>query len=427
MMKRVALYARVSSEEQVKFGYSLGAQMETLRQFAEKNGFRVIGEFVDEGISARKSYKKRPSLLRLLDEVQRDNVDLILFCKLDRWFRNVAAYYQVQPILDAHNVAWQAVLEDYETITSSGRMKVNIMLSVAENEADRTSERIKFVFDDKKSRGEPTSGKIPYGYMTVNKQLVPNPETAPIAQEIFQKYLDFRSIHDVLRWLWDEYQIPRNPSTIRRMLSNQRYLGSEFHPPLIDRETFKRAQELLESRAHRHVNPDKVYLFSGLMYCKDCGKRMKAYQPAKYEYYVCRSHADYGVYKCINKTTTRQDKLETYLLDNIVSVAEEHNAHIAVHSKPPKDKEKIRRKMQKLLDLYMNDLIDKAIYERDYKTLENELYEPEMPSRIIEIESLQETLKLYRSLSKTSQRAVWGRVLKRIEVDHDGNIFLIPN
>lgn len=75
----------------------------------------------------------------------------------------------------------------------------------------------------------------------------------------------------------------------------------------------------------------------------------------------------------------------------------------------------------------MRRLIDKAIYERDYKTLENELYEPEMPSRIIEVESLQETLKLYRSLSKTSQRAVWGRVLKRIEVDHDGNIFLIPN
>ena len=151
-MNRVALYCRVSSEEQVRHGYSLGAQLTALKEYAKKHRYAVMGEFVDEGISARKSYKKRPALLRLLEAVQDDQVDIILFIKLDRWFRNVKAYYQVQPILDQHNTAWQAILEDYETVTASGRLKVNIMLSVAENEADRTAERIKFVFEDKHSR-----------------------------------------------------------------------------------------------------------------------------------------------------------------------------------------------------------------------------------------------------------------------------------
>ena len=79
--------------------------------------------------------------MRLLSDVEAGKIDLILFIKLDRLFHNVADYYEVQKILDAHGVHWQTVLEDYETITSSGQFKVNIMLSVAQNEADRTSEK----------------------------------------------------------------------------------------------------------------------------------------------------------------------------------------------------------------------------------------------------------------------------------------------
>ena len=54
--------------------------------------------------------------MRLLNDIEHDKVDIVLFCKLDRWFRSVQAYYQIQPILDAHNTAWQAIQEDYETI-----------------------------------------------------------------------------------------------------------------------------------------------------------------------------------------------------------------------------------------------------------------------------------------------------------------------
>ena len=76
-------------------------------------------------------------------------IDIVVFTKLDRWFRNIAEYYKVQEVLETHNVNWKTIHEDYDTSTASGRLKINIMLSVAQDEADRTSERIKAVFDSK--------------------------------------------------------------------------------------------------------------------------------------------------------------------------------------------------------------------------------------------------------------------------------------
>ena len=425
-MKRVAIYCRVSTDEQARHGYSIGAQLTALREYAEKHHYVIVGEYIDEGISARKSYKKRPAILRLLEEVQNDNIDIILFVKLDRWFRNVEAYYQVQPILDKHNVAWQTVLEDYETVTASGRLKVNIMLSVAQDEADRTSERIKFIFDDKRSRGEVVTGKIPFGYRCKDKHLDIDDINGAIARELFQKYIDFRSVSEVCRWLSSKYGIFRNQSGVRRMLANKMYLGSEFHPALIDKETFIKVQELLALRANRHIDKsDKVYLFGGIVYCHECGKRMKAYQPRNYEYYVCRTRQDYGLYKCKNCISTRQDRLEEYLLDNIKRELQGYNIKILEKQKPVKDESKIRRKMEKLKDLYLEDLISKEIYERDYRTLENDLNSAILAPKTIDIDTIDDAIGKYRSLSKASQKAFWGRILRRIEVDSEGQIFLI--
>lgn len=163
-MKRVALYMRVSTEEQARHGDSIEAQRQALRQYAETHNLTVIGEYADEGISGQKPVRKRPALSEMLREVEADRVDLVLFTKLDRWFRSVKLYYQAQDVLDAHKTAWRAILEDYNTETADGTLKVNIMLSVAQNEAERTSERIKFVFADKVRRGEPITGSLPMGY-----------------------------------------------------------------------------------------------------------------------------------------------------------------------------------------------------------------------------------------------------------------------
>ena len=127
-MKRVALYIRVSTEEQAVHGLSIEAQTEALDAWAKSSEAIVVGHYVDAGISARKPASKRPELQRLLADIKKGNVDLIVFTKLDRWFRNIAEYYKVQEILEKHRVDWKTIHEDYDTSTASGRLKINIML-----------------------------------------------------------------------------------------------------------------------------------------------------------------------------------------------------------------------------------------------------------------------------------------------------------
>lgn len=419
-MKRAALYARVSTEEQARHGYSIGAQIENLRAYAKEHSYQIIGEFIDEGISARKPYKKRPALLQLLEAVQADRVDLILFVKLDRWFRNVAAYHQVQPILEAHDVAWQATLEDYETLTASGRFKVNIMLSVAEDEADRTAERIKFVQDAKRSKGEWLNDSVLVGFKLENKKIVPDPDTIPIIQDLFQTFIDYRSCAVCRDMLRDKYKITRSFTTVRWLLHNKRYID------LVGHDQFQRAQEILQTRSQRNTGrTGSVFLFTSIIYCKECGGRIKAGRVKGTAYYSCYLHDEFGSYRCRNRKHIPEHKIESFLLENMEEAVKDYNAVIASKQKPRKDKDRIRKKMDKLKDLYLEDLISKEVYERDYRALEKDLYAWEPEETPIDAEEFRSALKLYAALDMQSKKAFWSRTVKRIEIDSDGKIFLI--
>ena len=96
---KVFLYERVSSDEQAKHGYSLDAQHEALVDFCERNNHIILGVYQDGGISGRKPYTKRPAMVQLLKDVETVKPDMILFTKLDRWFRSIKEYYKVQDIL----------------------------------------------------------------------------------------------------------------------------------------------------------------------------------------------------------------------------------------------------------------------------------------------------------------------------------------
>ena len=104
-------------------GYSVEAQKQALTEYARKNNLHIVDYYVDEGQTARKSYKKRKEFIRLMDDVKVGNIDIILFIKLDRWFRNIRDYYKIQDILEKHKVNWKTIFENYDTTTASGLSK----------------------------------------------------------------------------------------------------------------------------------------------------------------------------------------------------------------------------------------------------------------------------------------------------------------
>lgn len=400
-------------------GLSIDAQIAALDQWAE--GKIVVDHYIDRGISARAPAKKRPELQRLLEDIRSGKVDLVAFTKLDRWFRNIAEYYKVQEVLDAHNVSWRAIHEDYETETAGGRLKVNVMLAVAQDEADRTSERIKAVFEEKKKKGEALSGKTSLGVSLIGKKLEPNAD-APKVAALFERFLGCRSIHQTVISAPDIIGEPITYTRLSKMLCNWVYLDLGIVSP----EVWHQAQTLREENSPRLPSTGRTYLFSGLCRCSACGRKMSAHQNgSNYAYYYCRKKALDGA--CVNSKSFSEKKIEKYLLDNLMQTVTEINVEIKQKQKKPEDVSALRRRADKLTDLYLSDLIDRAKYEREFKELQARIDKAEHAQKPIDSKEVNGLLKIYASFSQEARKAFWSRLLKEITISPEGEISFTLN
>lgn len=426
---RVALYIRVSTEDQARHGVSVEAQTAALRAWATQENMQVVGEYIDAGLSARKPASKRPELQRLLADVKAGKVQLIAFTKLDRWFRNIAEYYKVQEILEAHNTSWRAIHEDYETVTASGRLKVNIMLAVNQDEADRDSERIRAVFDRKKELGEVISGSVPLGYKIENKKYAIDEATADMARDMFSVFMETRSAYATQRYMLKTYGYKRDVTTVKRMLESPMYKGEKYGqkdycPALITPAQHDAVVEILSERAARNSSKPagRIYIFKGLVRCAECRHIHTGVCGKGHHYYRCAERVFVGT--CQNKKLMREDKIEAYLIEHIIQKCRDYNIEVERQRKaqPKNDEALLRRKMIKLKDLYLNDLIEKADYERDFLAIRAQLEAIDKTKEIvqepIDIDKMQDALDMYSTMDSTEKRAFWSLIIKEIVVSN---------
>ena len=372
-MTRIALYCRVSTDAQAKEGDSIQAQLSALRAYAKKNGYEIVGEFCDDGVSGT-LLEERDELQRMLDDVCDGKIDLVAFTRLDRYFRNLKHYLNTQEVLDKYNVPWIAIWESYTTATASGRLIINQMLSFAQFESENTTVRINHVFDYKKQNHEVLSGKVPFGYMIVNKHMVANPETVDRAKDIFDTYIATGSICETLRRI-QPYEAVKTQRSLKLMLQNRKYIGEAFgienyHEAIIDRDTFDLVQEML-SKNQRKARKFE-YIFSGMTWCSDCGRKMTGttdeYHAKKIRYKVYRCMFHYRtIPTCGNARTLNEAKLEKYLVENIKNLAFAEINEGKDKERPDYEKqiESLERKIERLKDLYVNELITLDEYKHD--------------------------------------------------------------
>ncbi len=115
--EEVALYIRVSTEEQALNGDSLRTQREELTKYALANGFHIYNIYEDDGFSA--TNLNRPALQKMLKDVRQNKINRILITKLDRLSRGVRNYYKILDTLDEHEVFWQTIFEKYDSSTAN--------------------------------------------------------------------------------------------------------------------------------------------------------------------------------------------------------------------------------------------------------------------------------------------------------------------
>ncbi len=442
---RVALYIRVSGEEQKIKGLSLEAQKERLEAYARENGWVITGVYVDAAKTARKNMHKRAEFQKMMEAVKRDEVDLLLFCRLDRWFRSVADYYKVMEVLQEHNCNWKTTDEEYDTTSANGRLYINVKLSIAQNEADICGERIDVVFDSKIAHGTVVSGNCPFGYrVNGDKRLEIMPEESIIVKDAFHHFESTVSQRGTVKYIRESYGVNWCYATFRRMLSEPLYTGvydrcgrhnDNFCPAIISRGQFERVQSLLKRNAR--VTPSgRVYIFTSIVKCAECGHNMVgriASKTSSLYYYRCNQHFQRG--RCSHKAEAREDVIEAWLFKNLESEINRVRLEWEVKAAEKKrdvtrtDKAALKRKLAKLKELYVNELINIEDYKKDYEIYTaalNQIPEPptETPCDFSAVEKLlhSDFNNIYATLTREEKRTLWRSVISEIRIDSENNI-----
>lgn len=441
-IKRAGLYERVSTDEQAKFGYSIEDQVESLTEYCEKNSLKVVDHYTDEGVSGAKPPMKRPGLQRLLDDVQAGKIDIILFTRLDRWFRSVKEYFKVQEILDKHGVQWKAIREDYDTTTANGQMAITIFLAVAQNERDKGAERVKAVLKNKRKNKEACFGgpNKPMGYMKVKDEngvlrLVKDPEEEQMTQEFWNILVKHNNLNKAIRHMQEVHGVTKSPKTWMRIARSPFYCGmwddvEDFCPAYVSMEDWVMIQETAERR-RQDTRAKRIYLFSGMVRCPVCDHilcgtyKTNTRNGKKYEYNSYRCRFKWTV--CSYKHSPSEKKIEKYLLKNLRPLLEkeiyEHELEKAKPKKKPKSKlPALKEKLRRLNVMYMAGNVTDEDYLKEDAELKALIAkaESELPPPEKDVEPLKELLKtdfesIYKTLDQEEKRRFWRGVVKEVK------------
>jgi site-specific DNA recombinase len=189
---RCAIYTRKSSEEGLEQSFnSLDAQREACEAFIlsqRHEGWRMLPARYDDG-GYSGGTMERPALKRLLDDIQAKKVHVIVVYKVDRLTRSLADFAKIVEALDAREVSFVSVTQQFNTTTSMGRLTLNVLLSFAQFEREVTGERIRDKIAASKKKGMWMGGAIPLGYGLAARKLIPHPTEAALVRNIFSLYL----------------------------------------------------------------------------------------------------------------------------------------------------------------------------------------------------------------------------------------------
>jgi site-specific DNA recombinase len=203
---RCAIYTRKSSEEGLEQAFnSLDAQREACSAYIASQrheGWRVVSTLYDDG-GYSGGDMGRPALKRLLDDVAHNEVDTIVVYKVDRLTRSLADFAKIVEALDAKEVSFVSVTQQFNTTTSMGRLTLNILLSFAQFEREVTGERFLDKIAASKRKGMWMGGRVPLGYDVKRRKLVVNQEEAKLVVNFYRWYLELGSVAKLKAYLDD--------------------------------------------------------------------------------------------------------------------------------------------------------------------------------------------------------------------------------
>lgn len=347
---KVAIYARVSTDEQAK-KYSIPAQLDLLRNFAQANSYEIFREYIDKGESGTLS--ERPELQELLNDARRGMFKVVLVYRIDRFFRNTRRLLNTVDELTKLGVSFKSVTEPFDTSNPIGNFMVSLLGSVAQLERDTFIQRSRMGTVKSAKSGNVLTSVSLYGYKYNREKLdyEVNEEEAKVVREIFRFYTESdSSLIKVARRLNElGYRTRRGlkwvSDRVHQILVSTAYYGkwyyrTKYHPDpipvnvpsLIDRKLFDKAQRFLkERRIYSDRNTKNNYLLSHLLFCGVCGRSMAAMTKSMKSTYNGRPYGPYvrSYYYCfrqVKKKCTlpfvRVDRIDSLVWSKVKEILE---------------------------------------------------------------------------------------------------------
>ena len=240
----VAIYVRVSTEEQAREGLSVDAQIDKCESYCKARSWDVFKVYKDAGFSA--GSLNRPALELLLRDAQESKFNIILVYKIDRFSRKLKDLIMILEDLKKKKINFTSVTEQIDTTSVMGEAFFQIIGVFAQLERGMVKERVNMAFDRKISLGEALY-RAPFGYLYQNKKLVPDPENSFKIKEIFEMWVAGINYKEIC----EKYTL--SSSSIYHLIENPVYIGKikykgelfkGSHKPLIDEELFNLANKI---------------------------------------------------------------------------------------------------------------------------------------------------------------------------------------
>ena len=362
--QRCAVYCRVSSDERLDQEFnSIDAQKEAGHAYVAsqraEGWIPVADDYDDPGFSGGNT--ERPGLKRLLADIERGLIDIVVVYKIDRLTRSLADFSKMVEVFERRNVSFVSVTQQFNTTTSMGRLMLNVLLSFAQFEREVTGERIRDKIAAAKRKGMWMGGVPPLGYDVDNRLLIINEVEAAVVRRIFAEMLTIGSPTQIASNLTEEGVTTKAWTTqdgstragtridkkyLHKLLRNRIYLGElshkgtwypGVHPAIIDHGLWGKVHEILAKDGHTRSVETKIRsrtdaLLRGLLYAPTGERMYPTYSRKngrKYRYYVSKSEVRYGAG---GKTYERipADEVEAATIAQIKSVLASPEAITAV-------------------------------------------------------------------------------------------------
>ena len=396
--KKCGLYMRVSTEDQAREGFSLSEQKERLEAFCKFKGYEIIDYYQDAGISA-KTGNHRLEFERLKDDIKAKRINTIVALKLDRITRSIYDWENLMTFLDENDAYLDCVNDEINTTSANGKMISRLLMSVSQNEIERTSERTKVGL-----AGAIKCGHIPHiaplGYKHEDKKLVIDYATKDVIVRIFDLYYNGYSYQKISNLFNEEQVLGKTnwqDSTIVTILENEIYKGDFVHgkrtkhptyykdvvEPIISKEMWEDCQ-VQKKKNSRSFQRTLTYLYMQKLKCPKCGRILGGKATTK------KSGKSYFYYYCNDcKIEFKENVINDYFnqfIDELVEYDSVVNQFFLpmIKQKFDEPKEQLEKeintqknKLERIRKAYIDGAFDLKEYNAEKKIVENAISELE--------------------------------------------------